>query len=520
MNKKTIDDLLYMAGEQMEIDSLGEPCAYHHFSDDYDKRKGQLREKVRQAEGVKKATASGGPKKLHTKKRFSLRRWSVVAAAAVLVCAMSLMAYAYYRNLQMDVSQNKNTVSINIKEKAETASEQSQTVSNENGAGALDASKISTDGAFSRFKDLPDEGIEIPYVSISLSYIPDGYAPEEGQGAGRYSLGGKYAAEGFWVLQNTQRSSQIYFTEDYETAKIGDMEAIITKPQITGTDATYSAHIYLLNPTDMVFIEVGTRNSSIEPAELMKIAEGLTYESTGETTMAYAQTIIEKFELSEEDRTLQKTQLVQQFDIDQSNVYNENQDKALIKISGITLADDIHDLDRNNFSEQETLDRALTADGTFKDERILGSFSENDRTAVREPADTKLMLITFEITNTGSSDMQKYLLNSLRTATLEDRGDTLRYIPRNYYYDELGYGDWCYLDGSDYTQNQEDRVHSFFAIDIPQGQTLTVTMGRMVYADELDHLYLCYTTNPGMEFNADYNDTYQLIYLKDFISNN
>lgn len=506
MNKENIDDLLFMAGEKMEMDSLGEPCAYHHFSEDYEKRKKLLREQVRSQNTVRQTQSTSGRKTGVPKKKFSVRRWSVFAAAAVLVCAMSLMVYAYFKNLEMDVSQNKNKVFIEIKEKVDSSSESSS---------ATDADNVqptATNEIQSRLEDLPADGIEVPAVRITLNYIPDGYAEIEGL-TGRYSMNGEYAGDGFWAMQNTHRSTDVNFTKEYEALKIGDMDAIVTIPEETDTESTYYAYIYLLNPADMVSIMIGTDYPEITVDELKKIAEGLVYEPTGEMCVAYAEPENFSDEPTEDDLRISKTQLTQQFEI----VDSQN-NTARVEVKNIEFTDSINGLDRNDFYDRAALDNYLTSDGSFKDERIPQVYDGEGMSAVKEAADQKLMLITLELTNTCDTDIIQYSFSGYFDADLfEDYGDFIEYSQRPYYYDELGSGEWCYLDSSDYTSNEEERTHSFFCIDIPAGKSRTVTIGKVVYDDEIDRLYLNYVPYGSVPYKAEYNKDRQLMRIQDFL---
>lgn len=541
MNEKNIDELLYRTGEAMDMDELTKPCEYHKFSDDYQERMNRLRQNVmenadetetkghhsstdtqgkahRQSQSRSGAYGSGSRRNTSRKRKFPGYHWGTVAAAILLVSVISLGVYAYFNSIHADVSQNKDNVTVNIKgvmeDSSNNAGEDASVSGNDTGnadgsdpSGAVGNNAMSVDQVL---EDLPDEGIKVPVVTITLGYLPEGY--EEIEGLNRhYSIGGEYAGSGFWVNQNWSREWNYQFVSSYEQRKIGDMEAIILIPKITDAPSTYHCDILLINPIDNVSIYLGSDTPEIGVDELTKIAENLTYEPKGTFENAYYISI-EEFTGPEPDRSLSPDQIVETFTLD--NTYTGSTGK--VKLVDVTFADDVSNLDKNNFYDPESLNNYLTDQGTIKDERLRYVEDENGADVRRESADAKLMLVTLEISNTGNENIVDFSTSSsFDWYQFSDEGTKLQRLDREIFYDEYQGGDWCYLDGSKYTIPGEDRIHSFFCIDIPRGEKRTITLGRMIYTDEIETSYLCYSPNGSLPMEKPYSEERQLIYIGD-----
>ena len=142
MKKLSEDELLVMASEKMEMDLLEKPCPYHKFSRDYESRRKVLCDQVRRPDKHLKywSFPSAG------------RKWTAAAAVLVMVSAVSVTAYAYYRNLVMNAKQDENYVSVELSESV--AAEEDMEHSLEN---------------------LPEQGIEVPKVNLAVGYVPEGF---------------------------------------------------------------------------------------------------------------------------------------------------------------------------------------------------------------------------------------------------------------------------------------------------------------------------------------------------------
>lgn len=514
MNEKKIDELLYRTGETMDIDELTKPCEYHTFSDSYQERMDKLRQSVMDRSG---SYGTDARRKSSQKRRFPGHRWGTVAAAILLVSVLSLGVYAYYNSVHADVSQDKDKVTVTMKglteDSTDTAGAATQAgADSENAEGAGQAGTAGDTMSVDQvLEDLPDEGIKVPYIKITPGYLPEGYKEIEGLNR-HYSIGGEYAGSGFWINQNSSRDITYRFAESFERRQIGNMEAIIINPKITDSASTYRLNILLVNPTDCVSIYIGSDTPDISLEELIKVAENLTYEATDEFIDAYAVNTIEDSPINT-DYSFSPNQVVDQFTINDTDTGV----MGSVKVVDVKFMDDASTLDMDNFYDAQELQNYITDTGAFKDERLRYIEDENGADVKRESADTKLMLVTMEISNTGTENIVDFSTSSyFELRQFIDEGSELRYVERPVFYDGYHGNEWCYLDNAKYTAPGENRIHSFFCIDIPKGEKRTITLGRMIYADEIDTSYLCYSPNGSAPMEKPYSENRQLIYIGDW----
>lgn len=451
MKKEFEDELLYMLGEKIDMEDLQEPCEYHQFSKSYEERKNMLRKEVRKDVLAQKS-----------KKNLRFKRWASVAAVLLLVCGVSVGGYAYYRSAQMGVVKDGKEVLIAIDK---GGSEETSSV--------LDL--IEGKSLEEILASLPEGGVQVPKVTFEPGYIPDGYFESE-YNKYHYQTEEGFTAPCFWISQEHNKSMIINFVHSVEERVINNMQAVLIEPIETDLESSFRRFIYLFNPEDLVCVTIGTDRQDLSMDELVKIAENLSYEHTQYTMLAYADDWIPSYEV--EDVYLSEEYFVTGNVLEAGAVCN-------VEITDIALVDSVNDLEMSNFySEEEVLE---DTDGTGKliDERIPLD------TRIAETADKKLMLVTMNLTNTTNEDIKQWHANAyLNVERFEQEGIVKKHVYRVGTYAALGAGEWCYLEGSDYTSNEEERTHSFMCVDIPKGETKTITMGIVVYADELDSLYL------------------------------
>lgn len=489
MKKISTDELFFMAGEKLEIDNMEGPCEYHNFSEHYEQRKSEMLKRVR--EDSKKCEVPSEHSVRPVRRRISFRRWSTAAAAAVFALGLSLSAYAYFGHIAPRISQDGNQVSVQMKESL------GQTTEDGNTSAEL--------------SDLPEEGVEISSVKISVDYVPEGFERIDGESQRcTYTHDGSFGGKGFWVLQETSREIINNYVESYEQSMIGDMEALVLTPQMTDSTSTYRQVIYLFNPQDMVMLMVGSDDPQLSAEELKKVAESVSYEPTGEKIMAYStSTLPVQKEMTLADRSFDKDQVKDSFLVE-----SYDGQKVQVNVKDISFLDTISGLNKNNFYDSENLENYVETDGTLKDERVVQSYGDNGYpiSAVRESVDQKLMLVTLELANDSDQAVEELFLNSFDVLALTDDGEQLVLWENSEdYLDTLEVDGAVYLDGAQNTEGEE-RVHSFFAVSVPANSTKTVTLGFCIFADEVENSYLSYNSTGG-GFSETNNPMFQLYRL-------
>ena len=477
MKKEFEDELLYMLGEKIDMEDLQEPCEYHSFTESYEERKNMLRKEVRKDVLGQK-----------TKKNLRFKRWASAAAVLLLVCGVSVGGYAYYRSEKMDVVKDDKEVLIYVNE------DDSETTEN--------ITELTKEMSFEEIINaMPMEGVEVPKVSFEPGYIPEGYA-ENPNNKDHYQTSDEFSAPGFWILQEDRKAILLDFVSSVEEKQINNMQAILVEPQ--ETDLESIRYIFLFNPEDLVSIMIGSNRSDLSMDELVKIAENLSYKHTEYTMLAYHE---DKTKISKrEDVYLSEEYFVTGNVLEAGAVCN-------VEITDIALVDSVNDLEMSNFYSEEEVLEDTDETGLLIDERIPLE------TRIAETADKKLMLVTMNLTNTTTKDIKQWSTNShIELQRFEQEGIVKKHVYRVGTYAALGAGEWCYLEGSDYTSNEEERTHSFMCVDIPKGETKTITMGIVVYADELDCLYLGVSPQGSVEVREGQLAGRQYIKLTDLLN--
>ena len=469
MKKLSEDELLVMASEKMEMDLLEKPCPYHKFSRDYESRRKVLCDQVRRPDKHLKywSFSSAG------------RKWTAAKAVLVMVSAVSVTAYAYYRNLVMNAKQDENYVSVELSESV--AAEEDMEHSLEN---------------------LPEQGIEVPKVNLAVGYVPEGFMAVADR-PGYYAVDGDLTQPGFWVKQNFEREMGNRAAGEYENITIGNMQAVLVRPMAGADQSLYAMNIYLLNPEDMVSIWIGSDSMDISEEELIRIAESVTYESSGQMQMAY--------DLRRDDQI--QTQAAAIYDgsqVSDSFFYGEEGQTGIsIGVQKIEFLDNVSGLDAQHFYDAQALKEWTDEGGQIKDVRSLETEENHKITLDQYATDQKLMLVTLEINNAQAVDVEDLNLNQFGVIPLQaDAGGQLHQICRGDDHDLLGYGEVCYVDSPEHTQG-EDRTHSFASVSVPAGETKTVTIGIGVYAEDMPNAYLSY--NPrGVDTSGEFSAMLQL----------
>lgn len=472
MKKLSEDELLVMAGEKMEMDLLEKPCPYHKFSGEYEGRKKELCDQVKRSEKHLK----------YWNFRSAGQKWTAAAAALVIAGTVTVTAYAYYRNLVMNAKQDENYVSINLSES--TAGDEE---------GSLD--------------NLPEQGIEVPRVNFSVGYVPEGFMAVA-ERPGYYAVNGDLTQPGFWIKQNFEREMGNRAAGEWENITIGNMQAVLVHPMEGADETLYAVNIYLLNPEDMVSIWIGSDSMDISEEELIRIAQSVTYESSGQMQMAY--------ELREDDQI--QTQAAAIYDSSQvsdSFFYGEEgQDGISMGVQKIEFLDNVSGLDVQHFYDAQALNEWTDEDGEIKDVRSLETEENHKITLDQYATDQKLMLVTLEINNSRAT-VQDLSLNQFGVIALQaDESGQLHQISRGYDHDLLGGGEVCYVDSPEHTQG-EDRTHSFASVTVPAGQTKTVTIGIAVYAEDMPNAYLSYNPS-GIDTSGEFSSMLQLYNLNQY----
>ena len=125
--------------------------------------------------------------------------------------------------------------------------------------------------------------------------------------------------------------------------------------------------------------------------------------------------------------------------------------------------------------------------------------------------------VTLNIQNNSENDIEDFYLNSFHVDQFHNVNGQLSWpaATGTDILDRLGYGEWCYMENGQHTQG-EDRIHSFFVIDIPAGSGRTVTLGISVFAQDLEDSYI-YFAPSGAGLDGSASDSVQFYDLKPWL---
>lgn len=415
------------------------------------------------------------------RKRF---KWpSAVAAAAVLVCTMSVGVYAAGKLYDYVVQEN-NEDGLNVEMTKNT-----------------------------------DE--YIPPITVTPNYLPEGYKiSEEGKAIWKYSPNGENGAIGITISDaGWLKSFSIPRVSSYEQKQIGNAQALYT--YIEG--AEYPYHIFLFYEEDGHAVEVfGCKDLS--EAEILKVCENITYVESPEKDPdhTYAAFSEDRLDAAKGSESIDASQVKE---IDAKNLMGIGDAISLTssslskEVEGSISVKDIKITDEVN-------SELITKDTVTDYDRVMGNIENNklkpytrivtewtgDKYADKElgTVNVKNVEVTLEVKNTSEADYDEVNIQP-RWGVFKktDSGNYVRSfeipgytIGDNYagcnYYNIASDGFAYYFDSSSFPQDSH-----FFNMSLKAGETKEVHLWFAIPEDELQDSYL--------SFDNAFGNTTQLV---------
>lgn len=397
--------------------------------------------------------------------------WVTIAAAAALTAGLGITAFAVNQLLKVDLTEKDGTLAYNISVDPETK--------------------------------------EAHIVTSTPTYVPEGYkyqeeGPYEGQWHnndtdGNMSIITRNAADLYLMSQTDGGTSSPIDKGDYiKTIEIGGMNVdLFSSDSIHTDDDTIRQDVILTNEEYGYMIQVFLNGTDLADDEALKVAEGLDIQVSDET-VPYA---------TDEEIAKIKDEQTADFDsaYDSSLFYNvgdvitdpqDKDNKTEFKVTDVKLADSLplDQFPKENYvpDYDVTVAPLLNEDGTLKSHEryspASGSLSKDNL----ETADSKFIVATVEITNTGDSSTEEYITPMLEYLRKDEDGNYTRFDIQSATaaYQALSVdGEPLYQSVQQYTDNQKKHVR--FA-EIGAGETLECTFAWVVDDDCTDNAYLSF----------------------------
>lgn len=401
-------------------------------------------------------------------------KWpSAVAAAAALVCTMSVGVYAAAKLYEYTVEGNDEY--------------------------GID---VSIDKATDEY---------IPPITVTPEYLPEGYKIwEEGTGVWKYSLNGEYGGAGLSIYDaGYLKNFTIPRISNYKEMQIGEAQALCTYTE--GADIPY--HIFLFYEDDGHAIEV-YGDESISKDDMMKVCENITYVEAPEKdpNHEYEAFSVDEVEImkNDGDNYIDRTAL-----LPEKNIVKVGENLGLWGLDfpdmqGSTTVTDIHITD--------TVNTSLISESTVSDyDRVMGCIENDrlkpytrtvtewtgDRYVKRElgTVNVKNVEVTIELKNTSEMDYNDVNVQpSWMTYKKEASGEYKRYEIPNYtitdsywgnnYYDIVSDNGAYYFDSSAFIGDTH-----FYNTTLKAGETKEVHLWFAIPEDVIEDSYLVFGEN-------------------------
>lgn len=356
-----------------------------------------------------------------------------------------------------------------------------------------------------------------PYrVKVTPGYIPEGYV-ESGPGEGKFCKDGLWqngislfaaSADYLALYGNTLDADHV---KSLEETTINGMEAnlITLDYDKESVSRIFDKRIYLFNPQEG-YVGVVFGGNDLTMDELVKVAENLSFESTGEKVEAVnvekakAEQAAEEEYFAESDQRLQEKW--------NAGVSGE---QIFEKGAAFTWGDELFgefQLTMLEASFEENAD-VLLPEGIYDHEQAAGQVNEDgslksyeritmersgyygdaqDKELGRDEIGQKLLLVKMHAVNTGE-ETQELWAGAPEIQYLQEEKDgsypyaDTRTVPLNsqeYNFSEREAA--FYFDGSPYEAGNSH----FFYRELAPGETFTYTLGFLIDEDKTENLYL------------------------------
>lgn len=283
-----------------------------------------------------------------------------------------------------------------------------------------------------------------------------------------------------------------------KTMELGGMNVdLFSSDSIYTDDDTTRQDVVLTSEDYGYMIQVFLNGTDLADDEALKVAEGLDIQVSDET-VPYA---------TDEEIAKIKDGQTADFDsaYDSSLFYNvgdvitdpqDKDHKTEFKVTDVRLADSLplDQFPKENYvpDYDSTVAPLLNEDGTLKSHERYSPASDSLSKEDLETADSKFIIATVEITNTGDSSTKEYITPMLEYLSTDGDGSYTRFSVQSASaaYQALSVdGEPLYQSVQQYTDNQKQHVR--FA-EIGAGETLECTFAWVVDDDCTDNAYLSF----------------------------
>lgn len=403
------------------------------------------------------------------KSRRKLKWPSAVAAAAVLVCTMSVGVYAATKLYEYVVEEN-NEDGINVE-----------------------------------MNKMTDE--YIPPITITPDYLPEGYKEWE---EGRYAKNGEWGGNGLTIVDaGYLKNFSIPRVSNYEQRQVGDATALWTYTE----GANYPYHILLFYEEDGHAIEI-YGSGGISEDDMMKVCENMTYVESPEkdpehTYQAFSE---DRLMRAKGEMTAAANTKTQEFAADKLTAIGDG-----IKLDSVSLPEtadgniyvkDIHITDEVNVS-------LINKDTVYDYERVMSCIENNklkpytrtvtewngDKYVEKElgTVNVKNVEVTLEVKNHSETDYDEVniqprwkVLKKADSGNYAVSNEIPGYTMQEGYAGSSDYGIASdnfayYFDSSSFTQDPH-----FFNMALKAGETKEVHLWFAIPEDVLEDSYLVF----------------------------
>ena len=293
-------------------------------------------------------------------------------------------------------------------------------------------------------------------------------------------------------------ASQIDKGDYIKTVEIRGMNVdVFSSDSIYTDDDTIRQDVVLTNEEYGYMIQVYLEGTDLADDEALKVAEGLDIQVSDETVLYATDEEIAK--IKEEQTTDFDSAYDSSLFYNVGDVITSPQDKdhkTEFKVTDIRLADSLplDQFPKENYvpDYHSTVAPLLNDNGTLKPHERYSPTSDSLSKENLETTDSKFIVTTVEITNTGDSSTEEYITPMLEYLSKDENGSYARFNVQSAsaaYQDLSVEGEPLYQSVQQSTENQKQHVR--FA-EIGAGETLKCTFVWVVDDDCTDNAYLSF----------------------------
>lgn len=361
---------------------------------------------------------------------------------------------------------------------------------------------------------------EIKNIKMEASYLPDGMIETE---AGKYSFTENLYKGGVSIVFYRMDKGDAQFdmlttgVEESEEIKVGEHDGVYIGLHGTGTgsdEVWFNQRIYVAY-TDLHYVMEMYAASDVSREDAIKIAEGVRIEPVMDNS---AQDIVNAYSWSdylaaqteeytgEGNNKVSKSEMKNTHAVGEAFVTARAEEQVEIKVAQVQICDDISLLDWSvmGADSREEIRKETNVSGDLLPAKINyikhgdGINSVDEITESRE-IPQKLVFVTVEYTNTGSSGINGYLFwgSLVKIAEKEDhmeiyKGNTAQTTTK--WDDAAAEGAAGFMEMWYYDVHGSERKNNY--IDhLEPGETAVVHMAWLVPEEELQYMYLNFDTS-------------------------